>query len=376
MAAKNRREFLDCVGRGMLVAGLGTSLSADLGFSSAFAEEGADSLSFGEHDALVDLLQSTSPGKLQPILIEKLNRGETDLTKLMSAAALANAESFGGEDYVGFHTAMAMLPALGMAELLPAGRQPLPVLKVLYRNSATIQEFGGPSKKTLRKLSAQQHHADGDVGVQIRNAARQTDLKRAETLFAGLADAPIDEMFNALQPAMQDDINVHRFVFAYRTRGLAELLGKEHAYDILRQCVRFCVNHEQNRVRRKYPESPIRALMPKLLDQHKLAGKSFGTRDPGDAWVDADPSAAVVGARWPRGVVFVQQQPFKLETRRRHVREIVRGHVHRAAQRQLTRKAYEYGVVHDAVSGPRRLQASGLGKATSGPDVNPIKSIA
>lgn len=26
--------------------------------------------------------------------------------------------------------------------------------------------------------------------------------------------------------------------------------------------------------------------MPKLLDQYKLAGRSFGERDPGDAWVD------------------------------------------------------------------------------------------
>lgn len=286
MSATNRREFLDCVGRGMLVAGLGTSLSADLGFSTAFAEEGSGSLAFGEYDALVDLLQSTPPDKLQPILVEKLASGQTDLRKLMSAGALANAESFGGEDYVGFHTAMAMLPALGMAELLPAQRQPLPVLKVLYRNSGQIQELGGAAKKTLRETRASGHQSTGDVGLQIRDAVRRADLNQAEMLFAGQAEAPIDEMFNVLQPAMQDDINVHRFVFAHRTRGLANLLGSEYAYDILRQCVRFCVNHEQNRVSRNRSESPIRALMPKLLDQYKLAGKSFGSRDPGDAWVD------------------------------------------------------------------------------------------
>ncbi|MGD9854437.1 MAG: hypothetical protein AB7U20_05735 [Planctomycetaceae bacterium] len=286
MAASTRREFLDSVGRGMLVAGLGTSLAVDLGFSTAFADEGPESLSFGKYDSLIDLLQSTPPDKLQPLLVAKLTSGEANLKQLMSAGALANAEAFGGEDYVGFHTAMAMLPALQMADLLPTERRPLPVLKVLYRNSGQIQELGGESHKILRRLIGGEHPAEGNIDLQIRDAARQTDVTQAEALFATLADAPIDEMFNVLQPAMQDDINIHRFVFAYRTHGLANLLGQEYAYDILRQCVRFCVNHEQQRISHNNPESPIRALMPKLLDQYKLAGKSFGKTDPGDDWVD------------------------------------------------------------------------------------------
>ncbi len=312
MAPTSRREFLDCVGRGMLVAGLGTSLSADLGCSTAFAEEGSDSLSFGKYDGLVDLLQSTPPDKLQPLLVDQLNRGGTNVTQLMSAGALANAEAFGGEDYVGFHTAMAMLPALQLSKLLPAKRRPLAILKVLHRNSLQIQELGGASKKTLRKLHASGRSTDGDVGLKIRDASRQTNLGEAEALFATLADAPIDEMFNVLQPVMQDDINVHRFVFAYRTHGLAKLLGDEYAYDILRQCVRFCVDHEQKRIAHNHPESPIRVLMPKLLDQYKLDGKSFGKRDPGDAWVDetgtsiyngpAERSAEIAAAALAEGI--------------------------------------------------------------------------
>ena len=43
MPATSRREFLNSVGRGMLVAGLGASLTNDLGFSTAFAEEGPES---------------------------------------------------------------------------------------------------------------------------------------------------------------------------------------------------------------------------------------------------------------------------------------------------------------------------------------------
>lgn len=286
MTPTTRRQFLDSVGRGMLVAGLGASVATDLGFSSAFANEGNDSLKFGKYDALVDLLQSTAPDKLQPILIEKLSCGETNLEQLIAAGALANAETFGGEDYVGFHTAMAMLPAGQLADMLPSERKPLPVLKVLYRNSQQIQQFGGASKRTLRELHAAEEATVENAGIAIRDACRAANVEQAEKLFAPLAKANLEDAFNVLQPAMQDDINVHRFVFAHRTYGLAKLLGPEHAYTILRQCTRFCVSHEANQKRNNRAESPIRALMPKLLDQYKLAGKSPGSRDPGDAAVD------------------------------------------------------------------------------------------
>lgn len=286
MAGNNRREFLESVGCGMLVAGLGASLSLDLGVSKALAEDGPDALNFGEYDGLVDLLQSTPVDKLQPILVEKLARGETDLKQLISAAALANAETFGGEDYVGFHTAMAMLPAWRMTDQLPSERRPLPILKVLYRNTQQIQQYGGASTKTLRAAHLAEEATVENVGIAIRDACRAPDLDRAEKLFAPLANAPLEAAFNALQPVMMDDINVHRFVFAHRTHGLAQLLGTQHAYTILRQCVRFCTTHEQGRIQGKHPESPIRTVLPRLLDQYKLAGKRPGTLDSGDTLVE------------------------------------------------------------------------------------------
>src|SRR5438309_7511795 len=90
MAASNRRAFLESVGCGMLVAGLGANLAQELGFSTAFAGEEGASLNFGPYDALVDLQQSTPPEKLQPLLIEKLANGDATLKQLVSAAALAN----------------------------------------------------------------------------------------------------------------------------------------------------------------------------------------------------------------------------------------------------------------------------------------------
>lgn len=281
----NRREFLSDVGRGMLATGLGVSLAQDLGFSTAFAEQGSDSIPLGEYEGLVELMRRTPAETLQPQLAGMILKGEVDLKKLIAAGALANAVTFGGCDYVGFHTAMAMLPALEMGRLLAGGRRPLPVLKVLYRNAQQIQSVGGASKTTLAALHDAEHAAVGDLGVQIRDACRKVDIELGEKLLATVGDSPLDA-FNALQPAVQDDLNVHRFVFAHRTYGLVGLLGKEYSYSLLRQCVRLCADHERMRIEHKQPESPIRALLPKLLDQYKLAGKQPGKRDPGDAAVD------------------------------------------------------------------------------------------
>ncbi len=289
MTTSNRRAFLSDVGRGMLAAGLGASLANDLGFSTAFANEGSDSIPLGEYERLVELMRNTPAEKLQPLLAGMILEGETNLKQLVAAGALSNAVTFGGCDYVGFHTAMAMLPALEMSGQLASDRKALPVLKVLYRNAQQIQNVGGASTTALHALDAleaAEHASEGDLGKQIRDACRNVNVDLGEQLLATVGDSPLDS-FNALQPAVQDDLNVHRFVFAHRTYGLVGLLGKEYSYSLLRQCVRFCINHEQSQITNNRPESPIRALLPKLLDQYKLAGKQLGKRDPGDDAVAA-----------------------------------------------------------------------------------------
>ena len=50
MIPSSRREFLMDVGRGMLVAGIGTSVASNLGFSTAFADRGPESLKLGPHE--------------------------------------------------------------------------------------------------------------------------------------------------------------------------------------------------------------------------------------------------------------------------------------------------------------------------------------
>src|SRR5262249_44419925 len=123
---RTRREFLAEVGRGMLIATVGYEVASELGLASALAEETADALSFGSLEPLVCLMQEPPANRLLPALVEELKSG-TDLRRLVAAAALANARTFGGEDYVGFHTMMALAPALHMAGELPTESRPLPV---------------------------------------------------------------------------------------------------------------------------------------------------------------------------------------------------------------------------------------------------------
>lgn len=287
MSPQNRREFLSDVGRGMLVAGLGATVASDLGFSTAFAERGPESLPLGSYEALVDLIRSTPPDKLQPTIVAKLKAGDVDLHQLICAGALANAEAFGGQDYIGYHTAMAMIPALQMTKLLPTERQALPVLKVLYRNASQCQNHGGATKPSLLALHAEEHSPDGDMGLRLRDACRSADLDAAENLFATMAKSSPQEVFNAMQPAVQDDINVHRFVFAHRTYGLIGLLGKEYAHTLLRQSVRQMVHFEQEHKKHNHPDNPIRTVLPQLLDQYKLAGMTPGKKSLDDAALES-----------------------------------------------------------------------------------------
>lgn len=193
MMNRSRRQFLADVAKGMLIASVGPSLAADLGLARAFAGDGT-ALSFGDREPLVALMQETPADKLLPILVAKLNAG-TDLGTLVTAAALANARTFGGQDYTGYHAFMALAPSLQMAQELPERRRPLPVLKVLYRNTNRIQECGGRKKEVLHPVVASALPGDRAGGEILRQATRRADVDAAEQTFAALAKGPVGEAF-------------------------------------------------------------------------------------------------------------------------------------------------------------------------------------
>lgn len=282
-APRTRREFLADVGRGMLVATVGYEAATDLGLASALAEDGPDRLSFGALEPLVGLMQETPVNRLLPALVEQLRAG-TDLARLTAAAALANARTFGGEDYVGFHTMMALAPALHMARELPTEWQPLPVFKVLYRNTNRIQERGGRNEEVLHCVKPAALSENSACGETLREAVRSKNVGVAEQTFAAIAQRSADDAFNQLLFAVQDNTEVHRVVLPYRAWDLLGLIGKEQAHTLLRQSVRYCVRSELGSRNPTWDEP--RSLLPKMLDEYKLLGRPPGDRKAEDGWIE------------------------------------------------------------------------------------------
>ncbi|KAF0173850.1 MAG: hypothetical protein FD161_3718 [Limisphaerales bacterium] len=278
MNASSRREFLADVSRATVAAAVGTSLASELGLAPAFAGEAPDKLDFGSVEPLVRLMQETPANKLLPALVAKLSSG-TDLRQLTAAAALANARTFGGEDYIGFHTMMALSPAYQMSRELSSAQQALPVFKVLYRNTNRIQEFGGPAKEVLRPVKPGASGESQPGGEAIRDAVRKKDTKGAEQMLAAIAQRSPEDAFNSVLLAVQDHSEVHRVVMPYRAWDLLDVVGRQHAGTMLRQSVHYCV-------RGSATPGPACALLTQLLDQHKLLDQKPGTRTAEDKWVD------------------------------------------------------------------------------------------
>jgi hypothetical protein len=267
----------------MLIASVGPGLAAELGLGVVRADEPPGELTFGKLEELVCLMQETAPDKLLPQIVEKLAKG-TDLGQIVTAAALANARTFGGEDYVGFHTMMALAPAYHMSRELPEARRPLPVLKVVYRNAKRIQEKGGRKDEVLHAVKPGSLPEGKTGGEALLESVRHKDLAAAEQTFAALASEGPDDALNHLLFAVQDAQEVHRVVLPYRAWDLLPVIGKEHAHTLLRQSVHYCVQNESERYSQHF--AGARALLPKLLEQHKLPRREPGARKAEDRWVE------------------------------------------------------------------------------------------
>ncbi len=288
MIASSRRQFLKNVGNGMLIAGLGSQVALDLGVASAADLVPAPRSRYGDLAPWIARMRELTPDKLQVRMIEALRAGDVSLKQLVAAAALANAETFGGQDYVGYHAEMALVPALEMAREMPADRAPLPVLKVLYRNTARIQQFG-PARKTLRPLAEGDDRRTPTVdvfGPELRQLVRQADMNGAEQLFAQVVARDTGLAFDTLLHTIADEVDVHRFVLAYRGMSLIDVAGADHSHTLLRQCVRHCVDFEQSRIDEGRLESPIRKELPKLIDEFRLVQTPLGDRLPDDQEIE------------------------------------------------------------------------------------------
>jgi len=279
---KTRRAFLGDVGQGMVIASVGAVVAKDLGFSTAFAEtdDPSETLTFGDYEPLVSAMLEKSPEQLQPYLVAKLGSGEANLKDLTAAGALANARVFGGEDYDGYHCMFALAPALEMSEELPEQARPLPVLKVLYRNAARMQQFRKEHPKdTLRVVKAATLPSSANPAELLRQATRLKDKDEGDRILGALADRSAKEAFDALQFAVQDKANVHGVALAHRSWEMVDLIGEKYAHTLLRQSVHFTCS------RYSYPKGGPDIALQKAVTQglEQLAGKKPGARPMDDA---------------------------------------------------------------------------------------------
>jgi len=251
MMSRSRREFLSDIGKGMLIAGVGPALVSELGLTPTFAGEVSERLTFGAMEPLVSLIQDTPADKLLPILVKKLSNG-TELRTLVAATALANARTFGGHNYNGYHAFMALAPSYHMSKELPAEKAALPVLKVIHRNARFIHDEGGghdhEALHPITPLDTTQGHSAAEA---LRDLMRKDDRAAAEKMLAARAKKSLDEAYNELLMCVQDEIDVHRVVLAWRAWATLELTGKEVATTLLRQSIHFCCDSEHDRITKK-----------------------------------------------------------------------------------------------------------------------------
>jgi hypothetical protein len=270
----------------MLIASLGSALASELGAAALLRSCRRNRpvtlpLFRDELEVLIRLMQKTSAPELQLKLVEKLKAG-TKLETLVAAGALANARTFGGDDYQGYHAFMALMPAYRMAQRMPKGLEALPVLKVLYRSTARIRT-AGKGKEKLQPVDAVLRVGPA---TQMRDKLRARELAAMEADFAKRCQGDVAKAYNDLQWLVQDGLDVHRVVLPWRAWDMLQLTGKEHAHTLLRQSVRDCFNRERGRVAGNKPEPAIRALLPKLLDEHGLLEKKAGKKVAEDAWIE------------------------------------------------------------------------------------------
>src|SRR5262249_19523377 len=155
---------------GMLAVLVGSGLAAELGLAAEDSRDDKAKTPTGLA-RLSQLIQQTPTKDLLPALAKLLKNG-VSLKELIAAGALANARAFGGQDYNGSHSFMALCPSYAMAMALPEKERPLPVLKVLYRTSTHIHGARCAEADCLAKVEPARLDGRAPAGEQMRDAAR------------------------------------------------------------------------------------------------------------------------------------------------------------------------------------------------------------
>jgi len=279
MSDRNRREFLVEVGQGMLAALIGPGLAAEMGLASRAEADEVARQTPEALERLVALLQETPAGNLMPALVGQLQKGVT-LRDLVAAGAVCNARAFGGHNYNGYHTFMALAPSFAMAQELPEKERALPIFKVLHRNSRTMNSGPGKRPNLLAPVEPAELKGDQPIGKLLLEASRNHKIDEADRLFVAAAKGSLEDGYNELQPIVHDELNVHRVVLAWRSWETIDFTGKDHARTLLRQSIHFCSDGKDR------GDQNIRTVLPQLMEKYRLMEKAVGKKPADDAWVD------------------------------------------------------------------------------------------
>ena len=266
----------------MLVASVGSALAAELGLTHAFAADGPERLPFGDREPLVALMQDTPADKLLPILVDKLKSG-TDTGRPGGGGRPGQRPHLrrpGLRRLPRLHGPGAGLPdGPGTARGPPA----LPVLKVLYRNTRRMQDVGGRKKRgAASRRSDAELPKDRPGGEVLREATRKARHDGGRAHLCRPRPGAGRRRLQHLQFSVQDEVDVHRVVLAWRAWAMLDLIGKEQAHTLLRQSVRFCVERRSNR---RQPRRSAPCCRNCSTNTNCSANRS-ATRKAEDAWVE------------------------------------------------------------------------------------------
>lgn len=267
----------------MFLTSLGAGLAGGVGFASPLLTNLTslgEGLDLGQFARLADLLSQTPLDRLQPQILKEVKAG-TSTAQLTAAGALANARAFGGEDYTGYHAFMALMPAYEISQSMSGDAALLPIMKVLYRSAARMQEAGRKSRPRLTAPPERAKKAQLD-SKQLIARVHKEDTRGAEATFAEILERDLPASFEALIRVVCQEVDVHRVVLAWRGWDLMRLTGEEHAQTLLRQSVRQCVSREGN-----LGNEPIRKELPAVLAESGVWDTPLGSEVPDDAWIDA-----------------------------------------------------------------------------------------
>jgi len=207
---------------------------------------------------MVRLCRTPAPGQLLPILVERLKSG-TDLRRAGGGGRAANARTFGGEDYVGFHTidGTSFRPTTMAAEL-PASRRACRCFKVLYRNGNRIHEHAA----TTRVLHPIGRRVGGNrAGFRVtsrfaRRFAGKIPGGQNAFLASATQNSPPMPLTRSCWPSKYGLGQCYR-MSAAPAWSCSTWSAREHAQTLLRQSVHYCSEHrEERKIRRLQSPCP------------------------------------------------------------------------------------------------------------------------